>query len=290
MLWKTFSQLTMVEQSLFGLPWAFAAALIPFIDETLVCRNRPMLWLVMIAGFIAARTAGMSFNRLIDKEIDAANPRAKDRALPRGEISVAQVKMLAWLNVAAFVVCCGFMNALCLGLAPLAVCLLWAYSYTKRFTALCHLVLGCVHGFCVIFAWAAITGTVTIATFFLAAAAMASIAGMDIIYALLDWNFDKHAGLHSIPVFLGLKRSVLVARTLHLLAIVCLIKVAMIVHAGLLFYLGIGVISATYAMYHRRLDIDHMTNVNKTFFYCNTVVGVMLLISTVGALIWKTLS
>ena len=282
MKWKTFSQLTLIEQSLFGLPWILTAAFLPL--ATGIAAVPPILRFVAgIAAFGAARTAGMCFNRLIDKDIDAANPRTSGRALPSGEVTLGQVKAMAWINSISFILLCAMISPMCLGLSPFALFLIWAYSYTKRFTAMCHLILGCIHGFAVLMAWATVTGSVSWSAVCLAAAVMSSIAGMDIIYALQDRDFDQERGLHSIPVALGVDKSLVVARMLHLLTVALLINVAMLTHVHLPFYLGLGAVGILYFYYHRQLGSE----VNRTFFRCNSFVSIVLLIATLGEWIWK---
>jgi len=286
MKWKTFSQLTLIEQSLFGLPWILTAALLPL--ATGMVDAPPFLrFIVGITAFIAARTAGMCFNRVIDKDIDAANPRTLNRALPSGEVSAAQVKVLASLNSAAFILLCAMISPMCLGLSPFALFLIWAYSYTKRFTAMCHLILGCIHGFAVIMAWATVVGSVGWAAFCLAGAVMTSIAGMDIVYALQDRDFDRQEGLHSIPAALGVGRSLLVARTLHLLTVALLLNVAHLTGVHTPFYLGLLVVAALFFHYHRQLGRGG--EVNRTFFRCNSLVSTVLLVATGMEWAWKVL-
>jgi 4-hydroxybenzoate polyprenyltransferase len=292
MQWNVFTKLVKIEESLFGLPWVLTAALLPFCSPSFAATfpwQQWERWVCILGGFVTARTAGMSFNRLIDHAIDAANPRTANRPLPTGEATRAQVASVAWVNVIAFVVFCAFINPICLGLSPLVIALLWLYSYAKRYTSLCHFVLGIIQFFGPFFAWAAITDSWGIAPILLGSAILASISGVDIIYALQDYQFDKRHGLYSLPVALGPERSLWVARLLHALTAVLLLQAAYVLHLGSLFYAGIAGVVAIYLQFHRKIDPENLATINPAFFRCNTMVGLTLLMSTVGTLVWRAL-
>ena len=284
---RMIKKLTKIEQALFGLPWIAATALLACQEYDCLLTTHWTQWALIIVAFSSARTSGMAFNRLIDRDIDAANPRTQERVLPAGEATVGQVTLVAWTNVAIFVFACGMINTLCLSLSPLAVTLLWVYSYTKRFTPLCHLVLGGVHFFSVIFAWAAMAGSLSLPPVLLGLAALASIAGMDIIYACQDYEFDAGHGLHSIPVLMGPPKALVVARGLHLIAILLLWSVGQVMQLSPPFFGGIAAVACLYGYYHRKIDVECLHKINRAFFGCTTAVGAALLVGTIGAVVWN---
>lgn len=290
--WQIFTKLVKIEESLFGLPWVLTSALLPFAAGWTVSPHAGewSRWLCIVLAFTAARTAGMAFNRVIDRKIDAANPRTKDRPLPKGEASVAQVMTLALVNIAIFIICCGCLNMICLSFSPLVIVLLWLYSYTKRFTPLCHFVLGLIQFFGPFFAWAAVTDSWGIPPILLGSALLASIAGMDILYALQDESFDRKNDLHSIPAVLGPEKSVWMARILHLLAIAFMAQAGIWAGANRIFFIGVAAVAGVYLYYHRKIDLGYISGIDRTFFNCNSLVGLTILTFTVGSLLWHVMS
>jgi 4-hydroxybenzoate polyprenyltransferase len=281
-----FSRLVMIEQSVFGLPWMFASALLGVqAHQTWQDAQRWTLWLWIVVAFTAARTAGMALNRLIDRQIDAANPRTSGRPLQKGEVTTRQVWLLAVASTLLFVIACACINSWCLMLSPIVLALVWGYSYTKRFTACSHFVLGSIHFFCPIFAWVAVTGVPDWPPVVLGVALWISIAGSDIIYALQDRLFDKGYGLHSVPVVLGPKLSLLLAKTLHGIAIVLLIAMGWFLGLSTPFFVGMGLTAVCFAYLHF-LTTTETQQINKLFFYYNTIVAVLFLASVVGAMAW----
>lgn len=285
MQWQQVMKLTRVHESLFALPWVLSAAMLPFSSPVYTFQTEPILWVWIILAFVSARTAAMSFNRLIDRQIDADNPRTAHRMLPSGEATASQVSLIAWASTLAFVVICYQINELCLKLSPIAVFLLWAYSYTKRFTSFCHFVLGAVQFFGPVMAWAAITGTLALPPILLGTAVALSIAGNDIVYHLMDWKFDKNYGLHSIPVWLGPKNSILVSRICHALVVALLWQVGVLLEAPTIFFSGVLAIALIYLYHHKLIDNDGEGEIPKIFLRCNSWVGITLLAFTTGAVL-----
>ena len=187
----TFRKLILLEQTLFGLPWAFLGALMPYLSAPATARSSAAVWIWMTVAFSGARTAGMCFNRLTDREIDAANPRTQHRPLQIGEVTPRQVLVTALAALSLFFYSCWRLGSICQVLAPVVVLLIFTYAYTKRVTSLCHFVLGLVEFFVPVMATAAITHTVTPTALLLGFALFCWISGMDIIYATQDVCFDR---------------------------------------------------------------------------------------------------
>lgn len=290
MQWQQVMKLTRVHESVFALPWVLATALLPYCSEIYPHEGSALRWLWIVVAFITARTAAMSFNRLIDRQIDADNPRTRHRMLPSGEANPAQVAAVAWGSVAAFLFACYQINMLCLQLAPIAVFLLWAYSYTKRFTSLCHFVLGAVQFFGPVMAWAAITGSINLPPLLIGAAIALSIAANDIVYHLMDWTFDRDYGLYSIPVRLGPRRSLFLARACHALAVVLLWEAGVHAQLPLIYFSGVLAVAVIYLYHHRLIQNDEDGDIPTVFLRCNSWVGITLLTFTIGAFLCHVLS
>ncbi len=286
-LWSlsVFRRLVMLEQTLFGLPWVLATAVLALANPALPFPDLST-WLWMVIAFSAARSAGMAFNRLIDHEIDGKNPRTADRPLPMGLVTRNQVLAVAWGGVALFLLACGMLNSLCLMMAPGAVFLFWAYSYTKRFTSYCHFVLGIVQLLGPVFAWAAITGTFSLPALLIGGAVCASIAANDIIYAFQDEEFDRANGLWSIPVSLGRDSSILLVRLLHLFALCMLVQTGISLKADYFYFFGLIAMAAIYVYYHLQLRVQ---GPSRFFFMCNTLVALVFLLTSFGVLLWQRL-
>lgn len=290
-----FSRLVMIEQSLFCLPWVVASVLLalmvraPMQQQLLSTLPSLSLCFWIVIAFTAARTAGMALNRLIDRHIDAANPRTALRPLQKGEITVKQVSMLSIVSLALFVGACAKINHLCLLLSPIVVILLCLYSYSKRYTALSHFVLGSIHFFSPIFAWAAVTNTLAWPPVFLGTAIWASIAGSDIIYALQDRQFDLEHDLHSIPAAIGVKRSIMLSKFLHALTAIFLVLIGFSLDLGPLFFAACAGIVGVYYYFHRLIDND-TSKIYRLFFYCNSTVVLVFMFSVMGIFLWRALS
>jgi 4-hydroxybenzoate polyprenyltransferase len=284
MNWKTVNRLLMVEQTLFGLPWALIGAIIPFTNPSF---NGPsfLKWLWILLAFTAARTAGMSFNRLIDHEIDLKNPRTSKRPLPANEISRRQVAFIAFTSLFLFVIACMNINKLCFFFSPLIACLIVFYSYTKRFTPFCHFVLGIIEFFAPFLGYIAITSEITLTPFFLGFAILFWISGMDIMYSTQDRIFDKENGLYSIPVLLGVDSSFKLARWLHALTVVSLLIVGMIEHISFLYYVGVFLVSLLFIYQHLVVK----NNMHKAFFLANSLIAITQFVFTLGAVLWRVL-
>src|ERR1700677_4603237 len=206
------------EHSIFALPFALCGAM---LAASGLPSAHQLLWIVV--AMLSGRSAAMAFNRLADSAIDAANPRTLTRALPAGHLSPAFVATFVVVSCAIFILAASQLNRLTLWLSPVALAVLLLYSYTKRFTRLSHLVLGFALGIAPSAAWIAVRGSLDPRITILTAAVTFWVAGFDILYACQDFDFDRQAGLHSIPRHLGIPRALWIARTFHLIMLLLLI-------------------------------------------------------------------
>ena len=269
-----FLEMIKFSHTLFALPFAFTGAL-------LAARGLPSaaqaLWILL--AMIGARTAAMGLNRLIDAEIDAKNPRTASRAIPAGQISKGNVTVFIILSVLLLLYAAYRLNPLCLKLAPVALFFLGLYSYCKRFTAFAHVVLGICLAGAPIGAWIAIRGELSLPPVLLGAAVLFWVAGFDILYALQDLEFDKSAGLHSIPVSLGVQGSLWLARIFSVIMILLLLWLRTALGLGLPFLCGIGATFLLLSYEHLLLKDGDLKKLDLAFFTMNGYVSIIILIA-----------
>ena len=219
---KTADYLRLIKfsHSVFALPFAFTGALTAAggIPEL-----RQILWVTV--AMVGARTGAMGANRIVDRKIDALNPRTEDRELPRGVMSTVEASLFTLLAFAIFLLAAYKLNHLCFSLAPLVIIVLLLYPYTKRFTSLSHVVLGLSLSFAPFGAWVAVRGSIDMEALPLSLAVLFWVAGFDVFYALQDLEFDRDQGLYSIPSRFGLDRSLLLARLFHIIAVLLLLSI-----------------------------------------------------------------
>ncbi len=262
------------EHSVFALPFAFTGAALAFRGSGIGFAHGCGIVAWIAVAMVGARSAAMAFNRVVDREIDSRNPRTRSRHLPSGILSVR----FAWFFIAAssllFFVACWQLNALCLRLAPLALGFVFFYSFTKRFTSLSHLVLGFCLGIAPAAAWIAVRGSLDWRILLLTAAVMFWTAGFDIIYSCQDFEFDRSAGLFSLPAKIGLGPALAVSRALHLLMIGALVTLFVQMHLGLLSILGIAVVALLLAYEQSLVRPTDFSRVNAAFFTMNGWVSI----------------
>ena len=263
------------EHSVFALPFALTGALLAVRADDF---HAPRLWwklVWIVVAMVAARSAAMAFNRLVDHEIDARNPRTRMRHLPAGTLT----RGFAWAFVAAaaaiFLAAASQLNRLCLELAPVALAIVLFYSFTKRFTSFSHLVLGFSLGIAPAAAWIAIRGSLDPRILWLTAAVTCWTAGFDIIYACQDYDFDSREALHSVPRALGVSRALRVAQALHLAMIAALIALVYSLHLGGLAMAGVAAVAALLIYEHSLVKPHDFSRVNAAFFTMNGYVSVL---------------
>jgi 4-hydroxybenzoate polyprenyltransferase len=258
------------EHSVFALPFALCGAM-------LAARGLPsvhqFIWIVV--AMIAARSAAMAFNRLADAAIDSANPRTRTRALPAGQLTPAFVGTFVVISAVIFVAAAAQLNRLALWLSPVALAVLLLYSYTKRFTRWSHLVLGFALGIAPAAAWIAVRGSLDPRILLLTAAVTFWVGGFDVLYACQDYDFDRQAGLHSLPRFLGIRHALWIARAFHAIMLVLLVSVVVTFGLGKLAIAGVIVVGLLLAYEHSLVSPENLSKLNAAFFTMNGVISVV---------------
>ncbi len=264
-----------IEHTLFALPFALLGAV-------LAAKGIPSAWqlLWITLAMVGARSTAMAFNRIADREIDARNPRTKERAIPAGTLSVSFVWVFTLVSATVFFVAAYMLNRLTLTLAPIALASILFYSYTKRFTLLSHLVLGWCLAIAPTGAWIAIRGTIdSPIPLLLSLVVMLWTAGFDVLYACQDYDFDSRSGLHSVPRKFGIARALWVARLFHTQAFATLIALYLVTHLGPLALAGVIVTGALLIYQHTLVRANDLSRLNAAFFTTNAFVSLILLAS-----------
>ena len=269
----TFFRMIKIEHSLFALPFAFTGAL-------LAARGIPSFWKIfwIFVAMVSARTIAMGLNRVIDAKIDSKNPRTADREIPTGKISRKKALLYIVLSLVVYEIATYQLNMLCFILSPIPLIVFVVYSYSKRFTSLCHIILGVALGLAPIGAWVAINGTVNFGIVLLGIAVLLWVAGFDIIYALQDLNFDKNYGLFSIPAKLGIKNSILFSRLFHLTAFIIFVYLKVYFGLGIVYIAGI-ILCGLFMLYeHSLIKPDDLRRVNMAFFNMNAYISITIFV------------
>jgi 4-hydroxybenzoate polyprenyltransferase len=273
-----FGRMIKFSHTVFALPFALAAA-------TLAARgHRPSLsrLLAIVVAMAGARTAAMGFNRIVDRHIDARNPRTAQRELPSGAISLNAAWALTLASTALFVGAAAFLGKLCLALAPVALLFLFGYSFTKRFTFLCHLFLGLAIASGPAGAWIAVRGDFTLAPGLLMIAVACWIAGFDVLYALADREFDVGAGLHSIPAKFGVTGALVISAVLHAATLAALVALAPVAHLGVPYLVGVAIVAALLVYEHSIVRPTDLSRLDAAFFTLNGYVSVVFFAATLA--------
>jgi 4-hydroxybenzoate polyprenyltransferase len=266
------------EHSVFALPFALTGALLAFREggNFTAAGPRTLVWIVV--AMVGARSAAMAFNRLADAEIDARNPRTRARHIPAGQLSRGFCWGFTIASMALFFLAAWELNTLCFRLAPLALAVVLAYSYTKRFTHFSHVVLGFALGIAPAAAWIAVRGSLDPRILWLTAAVTFWTAGFDIIYSCQDYEFDCEAELFSIPRACGIARALMIARALHVLMIAALLVLVSQLHLGALALGGVGAVAALLVYEHGLVRASDLSRVNAAFFTMNGWVSVLFFV------------
>jgi len=272
---RRFASLVKFEHSVFALPFAYAAA---FMAETAVPGFWRMFWITV--AMVAARSFGMALNRLIDAEIDARNPRTAGRELPAGRLRRWQVWVFAMVSLGVLVWSTFNLPVITRYLWPVVVVPMVVYPYTKRWTWLCHLVLGIADALGPVGGWVAVTGTVTWEPFVLGAGVALWIAGFDVIYAFMDVTVDREQGLHSIPADFGERVGLWSTRTFHTLAVALLALAGWVQSAGFVYYVGVGVCALLLFYENWLMRKADLHKVGVAFMTMNGVISVVFLFFT----------
>ncbi len=275
-----FLEMIKFSHTIFALPFALTGAL-------LAARGIPpaekLFWIVM--AMVGARTAAMGLNRLIDAEIDGRNPRTSGRAIPAGLLGKGTVGAFIILSVFLLLYAAARLNPLCLRLSPVAIFFLGLYSYCKRFTSLAHLVLGLCLGAAPVGAWLAIRGELSAPPVILGVAVLFWVAGFDILYALQDLEFDRSAGLHSIPVRLGVSGSLRLSRIFSVIMVALLLVVHLLLQPGPFFLAGIVLAAALLAYEQWLLRDGDLSRLDLAFFTMNGYISIIIFAATLLAVL-----
>lgn len=274
-----FLEMIKFEHTIFALPFAYLGA---FLAAGGIPTAHQLLWITL--AMLGARTAAMSLNRLIDRHLDALNPRTANRALPRGLISALEVWVYTILSFLLLFFSAYQLNDLCVRLLPVAVFILVIYSYTKRWTWGCHLVLGLADGLAPMGAWVAVRASLDLPALVLGLGMGLWVAGFDIIYACQDYDFDRQYGIHSIPARFGKERALLIARVFHAVSVGFLLALGVLLRLGALYFVGVAVAGLILIHEHRLVSPQDLSRINIAFLQMNGYLSVLMFVFTVLAL------
>jgi 4-hydroxybenzoate polyprenyltransferase len=269
-----------LSHSVFALPFALAAAVLAAGGAP---SPRQVLWILV--AMVGARSAAMGFNRLADHELDARNPRTAARELPAGLLTRREVWAFVVVSAAALVAAAAMLNPVCLALSPVALLIVFGYSYTKRFTAFSHAFLGLALAIAPVGAWLAVRGALAAPPVVLGLAVLLWVAGFDTIYACQDAAHDRSMGLRSLPARWGIRRALVIARVLHAAAVVLLASVYVLVPLHPIYLAGVAAVGGLLAFEHSLVRHDDLSRVNAAFFTVNGWISVGYFACTLAAIL-----
>jgi len=270
---RDFLSLVVFAHTVFALPFALLSAV---LAANGVPPGRTLLWILV--AMVGARSAAMSFNRIVDRHIDAKNPRTARREIPAGVVSPAAAALFCALSAGLFVLAAAQLNRLCLYLSPVALAVVLGYSFAKRVTAFAHLLLGLALAIAPVGAWVAVTGSFALPPVLLGLAVLFWVAGFDVVYSLQDEEFDKAEGLRSIPARFGARRALRIARLFHGATLVLLYAVFLAVDGGWLFGAAVVAAGAFLVRQHRLVSPGDLSRVDAAFFTANGWLSVAVFV------------
>ncbi|MBB6110704.1 4-hydroxybenzoate polyprenyltransferase [Mucilaginibacter lappiensis] len=268
---KKYLSLVTFAHTIFAMPFAFIGFFLAVTTTQHQFDWRKLVLMVLCMVF--ARNSAMAFNRYLDRDIDAQNPRTKQRDIPSGRISASAALTFTLVNCALFIAATWFINPLCFYLSPVALLVVMGYSATKRFTALCHLVLGLGLSLAPIGAYLVVTGAFALTPLFFSLSVLCWVSGFDIIYALQDEDFDRSLKLHSIPAYLGKVNALRLSTFLHVLSAAFIIMPIFFTHVGFLYYIGIAFFCAMLIYQHLLVKPNDLSRVNFAFMTTNGIAS-----------------
>ncbi len=269
----TYASFIRVGHSVFALPFALAGAL-------LAAQHTAVTWSAVgwiLVAMVAARSAAMGFNRLVDARMDALNPRTANREIPRGAMSMREATVFVLVSSAAFVAASWRLNSVCFALSPVALAIVFWYSLAKRFTTWTQLFLGLAMAVAPVGGWLAVGGRGGWEPWLLAAAIGAWVGGFDVLYACQDLDFDRAHGLRSIPVRFGVRTSLAISRFMHVLAVLCLLALALVTPLGGIYLAGVAAVAAMLVYEQSLVRADDLSQVKRAFDL-NGYVGIVYLV------------
>jgi len=261
------------EHSIFALPFALCGAMLAAGG---VPAWHQLGWIIV--AMISARSAAMAFNRVADAAIDAANPRTQTRALPTGTLTPSFVTTFVVVSCAVFVLAASRLNHMTLILSPLALAIVLLYSYTKRFTRWSHLVLGFALGIAPAAAWIAVRASLDPRILLLTAAVTFWVGGFDVLYACQDFDFDREAGLHSLPRYFGIRAALVIARLFHVIMLLLLVALVITFGLGKFAIAGVVAVAILLAYEHSLVSSHDLSKLNAAFFTMNGVISVVFFV------------
>lgn len=270
---KKYMSLVLFAHSIFALPFAIIGFFLAI--STTNFDFKWSLFALMLLCMVTARNAAMAFNRYLDRDIDALNPRTAVRDIPAGKISPGQALIFTIINCAIFIGATYFINPMCLALSPIALFVVLFYSYMKRISPLCHLVLGLGLGLAPVGAYLVVTGQFHIVPIFYGLAVLTWVSGFDIIYALQDEEFDRENGLKSIPANFGGKNALKISEILHVFSFIFILLAAFFTEVGLLYYIGVAFYGALLIYQHKIVSPTDLTRVDRAFMTTNGIASVI---------------
>ncbi len=272
---KTLLEMIKFEHTLFAIPFAIIAMM---LAANVIPTLYQMFWILIALTF--ARTVAMLWNRIVDAKVDARNPRTKNRAIPKGLVSVRSAAVMLLISCIVFVFSAYMLNSLSFILSFPALLVIFLYSYLKRFTWLSHFVLGFVDAMAPAGAWIAIRGDLPFSIILLSGAVILWVGGFDILYSLMDLDFDRKEHLFSIPVIFGVKRAIFLSRLMHTLMVAALILFGVLYPMHVLYFTGIVFVVILLVYEHSLISPDDFSKVEKAFYETNIgVSGIMLFFS-----------
>lgn len=267
--------LVMFSHTIFSLSFALISMLLAGNGKL---NFRVIFWILV--AFMSARTGANALNRVIDAEIDAKNPRTATRQLPQGLMNKKEILIFVVICFAIMVVAAWQLNTICFILSPIALFLMTIYSYTKRFTWMCHLVLGITSAAAPVGAWLAVTGKISLIPLAMGAANTLWVAGFDIIYGAQDYDFDTKNGIHSIPARFGVKNALHISSVFHVLVVIFLLMVGLLApQLGIIYYGGLLINMVLFVIQHRLVKPDNLTNVKIASYSINQVISIVFLVT-----------
>ncbi|MEW6618102.1 MAG: UbiA-like polyprenyltransferase [bacterium] len=268
-------ELIKFQHTIFALPFA--------LMSMLVCENGwSSFWVIfwILMAMVSARSSAMAFNRVVDLRFDALNPRTQNRPLVRGEISVKSIWLFTITTAIIFIISAAMLNNLAFYLSPVALAILYFYSFTKRWTWLTHIFLGLSLAIAPIGVWIAIKSEIVLVPLVLGLAVLFWVAGFDIIYATLDFEFDKTYGLQSMVVRFGIPKALIISRVMHFFMVILLLWFGVLAQLGLSYFMGVFVVSLMLIYEHSLVNPADLSRVNIAFFNVNGLVSVFLFVMT----------
>jgi 4-hydroxybenzoate polyprenyltransferase len=286
MLKKINQYLSLIKFShtVFAMPFAMIGFLLAVKHERYF---NATVFVYMILSMVFARSAAMAFNRFIDRKFDALNPRTKNREVPAGVINPTSALLLTIICSAAFITTTWFINSICFYLSPVALAVILGYSYTKRFTPLCHLILGVGLSLAPIGAYLTVTGHFSLLPILLSFVVFTWSGGFDIIYALPDAEFDKANNLYSIPAWLGIKRALKFSEAIHIITALLLIAVGLHGHFSFLYWMGTVCFIGLLIYQHSLVKPNDLSKVNLAFGTVNGIGSIIFSAFTIADILIK---